>query len=381
MIAYLIQNRPLLFSYSLVENWYFAAIPGHKRLSDGQLPTFRNNALIMAYKALALQLSCQSVSACTTRDEAEAMMLRTIDRVEKQLAASIGLIGRDTLLVVVPEHFLTGPPLSETIGEWREKAALDINGPVYEALSAMVQRQQIYFAGNAYEQDPFFPELYFQTSFIVGPNGDILLRYRRLNALFTPTPHDVWELYVDAYGYDSLFPVAKTNIGNLACVASEDILYPEVARCLAMRGAEVLLHSTADMGSPLLTSTAVAKLARAAENMVCVISANSAGVTGSPIPGGSFDGHSNIIDSRGLVLAEAGYGESMAAHADIDLVALREFRQRPAAGNLLARQRFELYAESYARTSAYPPGTLLSHPADRAHFLRTQQDVIKKLYN
>lgn len=335
----------------------------------------------MSYKALALQLTCQSVNHCLTRDEAEAVMLQTIDRIEKQIAVSIGLVGRDTLLVVVPEHFLTGPPTTETIDEWREKAALDIGGRIYEALSAMVQRQQIYFSGNAYEQDPFFPELYFQASFIIGPNGDVLLRYRRLNALYIPTSHDVWELYIDAYGYDSLFPVAKTNIGNLACIASEDMLYPEVARCLAIRGAEVLLHSTSEMGSPLLTHKNVAKLARATENMAYVVSANSAGVANSPIPVGSTDGGSTIIDPKGLVLAEAGYGESMAANADIDLVALREFRQRPAAGNLLARQRFELYAESYTKTSIHPPGTLLSQPADRASFLRTQQDVIKKLYS
>ncbi|AQG80158.1 nitrilase-related carbon-nitrogen hydrolase [Spirosoma montaniterrae] len=335
----------------------------------------------MSYKALALQLTCQTVNHCETRDEAETLMLQTIERIEKQIAASINFIGRDTLLVVVPEYFLTGFPMGETIEQWREKAALEIDGRIYEALSAVVQRQQIYFSGNVYEQDPFFPELYFQTSFIIGPNGDVLLRYRRLNSMFAPTPHDVWELYLDAYGYDSLFPVAKTNIGNLACIASEEILYPEVARCLSMRGAEVLLHSTSETGSPLLTQKNVAKLARAIENMGYVVSANSAGMAGSPIPFGSTDAGSKIIDPKGIVLAEAGYGESMVANADIDLAALREFRQRPAIGNLLARQRTELYAQSYASTSIYPPDTLLGQTAERQHFVRTQQEVIKKLYS
>ena len=127
----------------------------------------------MSYKALALQLTCQTVNAYQTRDEAEALMLQSIERIERQIAASVGLLGRDTLLVVVPEFFLTGPPVDETVDQWREKAALEIDGRIYEALSAMVQRQQIYFSGNAYEQDPFFPELYFQTSFIIGPNGDM----------------------------------------------------------------------------------------------------------------------------------------------------------------------------------------------------------------
>ncbi|GAB4016327.1 hydrolase [Spirosoma migulaei] len=335
----------------------------------------------MSYKALALQVTCQTVNSCKTRDEAEAVMLKTIERIERQLAASVGLLGRETLLVVAPESFLTGSPIDETVEQWREKAALEIDGHIYEAISAMVQRQQVYFSGNVYEQDPFFPELYFQTSFIMGPNGDVLLRYRRLNALFIPTPHDVWDLYLDAYGYDSLFPVVKTNIGHLACVASEDILYPEVARCLSMRGAEVLIHSTSEASSPLMTQKNIAKLARAIENMAYVVSANSGGLVGSPIPGGTTDGGSKIIDPKGIVLAEAAYGESIVANADIDLAALREFRQRPAMGNLLARQRFELYAESYANHRSYPPDTLLGQPAERQHFMRTQQEVIKKLYS
>jgi hypothetical protein len=47
--------------------------------------------------------------------------------------------------------------------------------------------------------------------------------------------------------------------------------------------------------------------------------------------------------------------------------------------NLLSRQRFELYARSYASTSFYPPNTLLSSSPERRHFLRTQQETIDRL--
>ncbi|CCH00749.1 Nitrilase/cyanide hydratase and apolipoprotein N-acyltransferase [Fibrella aestuarina BUZ 2] len=332
------------------------------------------------YKALALQLTCQTINHTTTRDEAEAVMLASIDRIDKQIEASIGFAGRDTLLVVVPEYFLTGFPQTESLIDWRDKAALELDGRIYEALGAMVQKHKIYFSGNAYELDPHFPDLYFQTSFIMGPNGDVILRYRRLNAMLTPTPHDVWAYYLEAYGYDAVFPVAKTNIGNLACIASEEILYPEVARCLAMRGAEIFLHSTSEAGSPMLTPRNVAKMARATENMGYVVSANSAGVAGINIPMGSLDTGSKIVDYKGLVLAEAGAGESMVANADIDLNALRQFRQRTGPANLLSRQRFELYADSYAQHSYYPPNTLLAETPDRAVFQRNQQDVIKRLF-
>ena len=205
------------------------------------------------------------------------------------------------------------------------------------------------------------------------------MRYRRLNSMFAPTPHDVWDDYIKAYGYEALFPVLKTEIGNLACIASEEILYPELARCLAMRGAEVFLHHTSEVGSPLLTPKNVAKLARSIENMAYVVSANSAGIANTAIPMASTDGASKVIDYRGIVLAEAGFGESMVANADIDLAALRAFRERPAMGNLLARQRFELYAESYAKHSFYPPNNFAGITPERSHFVKTQMDVIEKL--
>ena len=67
---------------------------------------------------------------------------------------------------------------------------------------------------------------------VIGPNGDVVLRYRRLTSCFEPTPHDVWDRYLDVYGADAIFPVARTDIGNLGTIASEEILYPEITRCI-----------------------------------------------------------------------------------------------------------------------------------------------------
>ena len=333
----------------------------------------------MRYKALALQVTCQTVNSCQNRDEADVVMAQTLDRLEKQLAASLAFVGKDVRLVVLPEYFLTGFPLGETIENWKAKASLDMAGHEYERLGALAQRLGVFLSGNVYENDPHFPELYFQTSFIIAPNGNVILRYRRLNSMFAPTPHDVWDKYLEVYGYEAVFPVAKTEIGNLACIASEEILYPEIARCLAMRGAEVFCHSSSEVASNLLTQKNIAKLARAIENMAYVVSANSAGMAGIPIPFASTDGASKIVNYDGLVLCEAGYGESMVANATIDLPALRAHRQRPAMSNFLARQRFELYAESYASHQFYPVNSLQNKKPDRAHFVQTQSETIKKL--
>ncbi|QLE57838.1 nitrilase-related carbon-nitrogen hydrolase [Nostoc sp. TCL26-01] len=337
-----------------------------------------NSGNLDSYRALALQVTCHAVNQASDRQEAGLMMQNSISRLARQIAASIAFIGFDCRLIVLPEYFLTGFPLGEPLEVWANKACLEINGAEYEELGKIAQKHQIFLAGNAYELDPNFPQLYFQTCFVIDPSGSVVLRYRRLNSLFAPTPHDVWDKYLDCYGLEAVFPVAKTSIGNLAALASEEILYPEVARCLAMRGAEIFLHSTSEVYNKTLTPKDAAKITRAVENMVYVVSANTAGLANSPIPIASVDGGSKIIDHRGIVLAETGAGESMAAFAEIDLVALRRDRQRPGLNNLLSRQRFELYAQSYSQ-SIYPANTMLDKEINRQHFIQTQQATIERL--
>ena len=332
-----------------------------------------------AYRALALQLTCHAVNQATDRQEARTLMQQAIDRIGSQIAASIAFIGTDCRLMVLPEYFLTGFPLGEPFAVWADKACLEMTGAEYEALGKIAQKHRIFLAGNAYELDPHFPKLYFQTCFVIDPSGNVVLRYRRLNSMFAPTPHDVWDDYLAHYGLEGVFPVAKTEIGNLAAIASDEILFPEVARCLMMRGAEVFLHSTSEVYGKERSPKDIAKMSRAIENMAYVVSANTAGIAKIPIPIASADGGSKIIDYRGLMLAETATGESMAAFAEIDLAALRRYRRRPGLTNLLARQRFELYAESYRQAQFYPANTMLNGEVDRKHFMQTQQQTIEHL--
>lgn len=333
---------------------------------------------IQPYKALALQATCQAINSCIDRDEASKNMMATIETIGKQIKASKAFIGQDLKLVVLPEYFLTGFPMGETMKQWKEKACIAMDGEEYAALKKIAVEAQIFLSGNVYELDKNFPDLYFQTSFIIDTKGELVLRYRRLNSMFAPTPHDVLDKYIEVYGKESLFPVAKTEIGNLACIASEEILYPEIARCLVMNGAEVLLHSSSEIGSPMPTQKNIAKLARAIENMAYVVSANSAGITGYAIPANSTDGHSQIINYEGVKLCEAGYGESMVANATIHIDALRHHRNRPGMSNFLSRQRFELFADTYSK-SIYPPNNLANKKADRSHFIEMQKQVIAEI--
>jgi deaminated glutathione amidase len=330
------------------------------------------------YKALALQTNCNAINPIQTHFSQHK--LQAIDTVGKQILASKNFIGQDLKLVVLPEYFTTGFPMGESIEAWQTKACVKNNGEEYKAMAEFAKKANCFISGNWYELDDHFTSLYFQTSFIINPNGETILRYRRLNSMYAPTPHDVLDEYIKVYGVDSIFAVADTEIGKLACIASEEILYPEIARCLALKGAEIILHSSSEIASPMPTQKNIAKLARAIENMAYVVSSNSALIKGMVIPEASTNGHSQIINYEGLKLCEAHSGESMVANAYIDLHALRHHRNRPGMSNFLSRQRLELFKNTYSQ-SIYPANNLDINNVQRSHFINTQKTVIDKLFN
>ncbi len=340
----------------------------------------------MRYEALALQLTTVPVGDCHDRKAARAAIMLNIERVARTLEASRAWLQLETGtplgLAVLPEYALTGAPSTADFARWRELAAFEMDGPEYLALGQIASANGLFLAGNAYEADPHFPSLYFQCSFIMGPAGETALRYRRLISLYSPSPYDVWERYLELYGHEAVFPVADTPIGRLAAIASEEILYPEIARCHAVRGAEIFVHSTSEMGSPRSTPKELARRARAAENLACLVSANAAGVTNTALPERSSTGMSKIIDYDGRVLAAAAPGgDSLAAHATLDLAALRDRRRRSGLSNVLVRQPLQAYAAAYRDTVFRPAGLLAARTeaASRDTLNGIQRETIRRL--
>jgi len=362
---------------ALVPGFIPAALADESRVTD-----------MTPYAAIALQITARSVERAADRDAVEAQVLAHIGEVEASLRSARVFVeqygGARVKLAVLPEYLFTSYPGRIGVADFAARAGFAIDGPEYAALGAAAQRLGLFLAGNAYERDASFPGFYFQASFIVAPSGEVVLRYRRLLSMFAPSPHDVWEKYLDRYGLEGVFPVARTEIGNLAAIASEEILYPEIARAHALRGAEVFVHSSSEIGSPLSTPKDIAKRARAFENMAYVVSANTAGISGTAMPLASADGNSQVIDWKGRIIAQSGDGETFTAFAEIDIAALRAARRVPAMTNMLARQRPTLFAKAYAGAEAFHRADGLIEQGkprvpDRDYFLRAQEEVIERL--
>ncbi len=334
---------------------------------------------MLQYRAVALQLKCRPVNFAGSVAAAREIIAANIGRTGRALSGLKTIAGDDVRLVVLPEYVLTGFPLDISADEWIHRAALHPDGPEYVALARLASDNAVYLCGNAYETDANFPGIFFQSCFVFDPAGTRILNYRRLTSMFSPTPHDYWDRYLELYGSESIFPVARTPIGNLAVIASEEIQYPELVRCFALRGAEVLCHPSSEPLMTGITPKDIAKRARALENLAYVVSANTAGIEGIPFLEATCDGLSKIIDFQGHVIVEAGPGESAAANADLNITALRRYRNRPGMNNFLSRMRMELYADTYARKDFYPANTLDGVVPSREHSKATQRDVIERL--
>jgi predicted amidohydrolase len=342
----------------------------------------------LTYGAMAMQLTARSLERLDAGAVRPAI-LKHIAELEGPIRTATIFAeqysGVKTRLVVLPEYLFTSYPGRVGLSEFASRVGFAPDGAEYDALGALAQKLGVFLAGNAYETDPHFPGFYFQASFVVDPAGAVVLRYRRLLSMYAPSPHDVWQKYLDVYGLDGVFPVANTDIGRIAAIASEEILYPEIARALALRGAEVFVHSSSEIGSPLATPKDIAKRARAFENMAYVVSANTAGISGTAMPLASAEGNSQVVDWKGQIVAQSGDGETFTAFAAIDLGALRAARRRPAMTNTLARQRPALFAQAYAavaETFHRPDGTISSgipQVPERDYFKRAQEEVIERL--
>lgn len=361
-----------------------AALGGLSCLAATPFAAKASAKTVQRYSALALQTRCDTVNQDQGRAAAQARMLSSIARMDREIGAAQGFYrgysGYDIKLVVLPEYCLTGFPLRETRAQWRDKAAIAMDGLIMDAWSAVAQKRKIYLCTNHYEVDPNFPDLYFQANVVFAPNGDVVLRYRRMISLYAPTPYDVWDKYLEVYGEDAVFPVANTPIGVLGTIASEEILYPEIARMHALKGAEILLHPTSEAAAPGLTVKDISKRARAVENMAYVVSANSGTLTGTAIPKASTDAMSKIIDWHGHVLSEAGFGETMNVVSTLDVDELREARTKTGMANMLSRLPMEAFEHTYLQGKHYAKNRLKDGKLQgRKEALAAQQDTIDGL--
>jgi predicted amidohydrolase len=167
------------------------------------------------------------------------------------------------------------------------------------------------------------------SAILFGPDGEEIGRYAK---------SFLWHFDRKWFTPGSQYPTFETPFGRVGMLICADSRAPEIARALAISGAEIILDPTAWVSSGRTMETLYTPQTdyimptRALENGVPIAAANKWGPEAGTI---IFAGRSCILDAEGRSIADGPTDEDSCIIADVEL--------RPAAPPV--RRRPELYAD------------------------------------
>ena len=204
-------------------------------------------------------------------------------------------------------------------------AAEDIpDGPTYKFAAGLARELGIHVHASLYERAGD-GGLGFNTAIVVGPDGALAARTRKLHIPVTAGYYE--DKYFRPGPSENGFPVVGLGDASFGFPTCWDQWFPELARAYSLAGAEVLVYPTA-IGSepdhpdfdtqPLWQQVIVAN---GITNGTFMIAVNRIG-TEEPL---TFYGSSFISDPYGRVLVQAPRDEPAVLVADLDLDQRRDW--------------------------------------------------------
>jgi len=267
-------------------------------------------------------------------------------------------------LLCFPEFALQGSAIGLWTREDFMRVAIDLPGEETGLLGKRAKDYNCYIEMAAYVREPDWPGHFHNCSFILGPSGEIIHRHWKAHwdpGLFeySTSVHDVLDEFVERYGRDAVWPVARTDIGNIATMICSEGFQPETARAFAFKGAEILVYSIsggAMLGVPRWGDARLTFRARCIDNDVYGVFANNAlGTTGNYALEDTGAGYSMIVDNVGRISKEA---TAQAETVVGDAIPIGLFRRMHTIPPL----RQELYLPEYtAYQGKYPPNMYVDY--------------------
>ncbi|MFQ5465646.1 MAG: nitrilase-related carbon-nitrogen hydrolase [Thermodesulfobacteriota bacterium] len=247
-------------------------------------------------------------------------------RVRANVASVLRRIEKtDADLMVLPELFSTGYQF-KTRAEAMGLAERSDGYTVGSLTGAARKKKAFIVAGFAERTD----KRVYNSSFITGPGGLVGV-YRKAH-LFG----DEKRIFTAGAAPYRVFDIGAARVGVMICF---DWIMPEVARTLALKGADIIAHPS----NLVLPYCPPAMITRSVENRVYTVTCNRVGVE-ERVRGArlEFIGTSQVVSPSGEVLARAGRrGESVSV-VEIDPLEARDKHVTPA-NDLFRDRRPRLY--------------------------------------
>lgn len=183
---------------------------------------------------------------------------------------------------------------------------------------------------------------YFNSIAIFDTDGSLKGIYRKSHI---PTGQCYEEKFYFSPG-DTGFKVFQTSAGKIGIGICWDQWFPETARILALKGAEILLFPTAIGSEPVLPKDSKAHwqnamIGHAAANVIPVVAANRVGREDDVNSTMTFFGSSFITNQYGEKLSELGREEEGIIYSEFDLRAIDDERR---GWGVFRDRRIDLYS-------------------------------------
>jgi len=269
-----------------------------------------------------------------------------------------------------------------------------IPGPETEFLGEICRKHDLYLVAQMIAKDPeLMEDRVFNIAFVIAPDGQVIHKHYK-TAFYQREPNvapsDIWNVYRERYGddpqklFEAVFPVARTEIGNIGTLICAEGSFPEAARGLALNGAEIIWRTQYPepwMGNGFAE---IQNRSHAIFNTCYVLAPNIGEIW---FPGGGAKmscGKSQIIDYRGNVISEYLGGGQTLVSAIVNIDGLRDFRVRAQWQNLAKDLRVEEYKIIYdammARGGIYPANLCAdAPPLDETQQLELVKHQINKM--
>jgi len=171
------------------------------------------------------------------------------------------------------------------------------------------------------------PGLYHNTAVVFDKDGSIAGKYRKMHIPDDPAYYEKFYFTPGDLGFEPI----QTSIGKLGVLVCWDQWYPEAARLMAMRGADLLIYPTAigwessdsaDEKSRQLNAWIISQRGHAVANGLPVISVNRVGHETDPsgvTNGIQFWGNSFVAGPQGELIITASNDQQENILVDIDM--------------------------------------------------------------
>lgn len=230
---------------------------------------------------------------------------------------------RGARLVVLQELHNT-PYFCQTEDTRLFDLAEPIPGPSTDFYGALAAELHIVLVTSLFERRA--PGLYHNTAVVFEADGSIAGKYRKMHIPDDPAYYEKFYFTPGDLGFQPI----RTSVGTLGVLVCWDQWYPEAARLMALRGAEILIYPTAigwESSDPeeeqkrQLGAWMTVQRGHAVANGLPLLAVNRVGHELDPsgqTGGIQFWGHSFAAGPQGELLAEADEGPALLM-VDVDL--------------------------------------------------------------